>query len=45
MAERFGLIELIVVFGAVLALAIIDLVRTRRTLEPRNRKPSDPDED
>lgn len=45
MADSFGLIELILVFGAVLVLAIIELVRTRRALGPRNRQPPKPDED
>jgi hypothetical protein len=40
MADKFGLIELILVFGAVLALAVIELVRTRRATEPCKREPS-----
>jgi len=45
MADSFGLIELILVFGAVLVLAIIELVRTRRALGPRNGESPTPDED
>ena len=45
MADRLGLVELILVFGAVLALAVIELVRTRRASGQQKREPSKSRED